>query len=115
MYGVCTAGRVLLTGSGEGVVAVSSVTSGLVVKVIQDHRGAPVTDITVAGRPVQVRGREGFENEKVQAAYKRSLLHSLKKLCGKPEYKKYMCEYVAYKNFETPKFLWYMRHFAIFF
>ena len=61
---MCAVGRVLLAGSGEGVVAASSVTSGLVVKVIQDHRGAPVTDLTVAGRPVQVR--EGL-NEKVQA------------------------------------------------
>ena len=44
----------MLSGSGEGVVAVSSVSSGLVVRVIQDHRGAPVTDLCVAVTPVQV-------------------------------------------------------------
>lgn len=48
-------GRVILTGSGEGVVAASSVASGLVVKVIHDHRGAPVTDLSVAATPAQVR------------------------------------------------------------
>ena len=41
-------------GSEEGMVAVSSVSSGLVVKVIQDHRGAPITDVCVASRPLQV-------------------------------------------------------------
>ena len=48
----------MLTGSREGVVAVSSVSSGLVVRVIQDHRGAPITDLCVARRPIQVRERE---------------------------------------------------------
>ena len=44
----------MLSGSGDGVIAVSSVSSGLVVRVVQDHRGAPITDLHVAGIPVKV-------------------------------------------------------------
>ena len=58
VYVLCSncvvAGRVLLTGSEEGMVAVSSVSSGLVLRMIQDHRGAPVTDLCVASRALQV-------------------------------------------------------------
>ena len=48
------AGSVLLSGSADGLLTVSSVSSGLVVRVIQDHRGAPITDLRVARKPVQV-------------------------------------------------------------
>lgn len=47
-------GCVLVSGSAEGLIAVSNVSCGLVVRVIQDHRGAPITDLSVAGKSVQV-------------------------------------------------------------
>lgn len=47
-------GHVLLSGCKDGLIAVSNVSSGLVVRVIQDHRGAPITDLSIARKPVQV-------------------------------------------------------------
>jgi len=47
-------GSVILSGCSGGVIAVSSPTSGLVVRVINDHRDAPITDLQVAARPIQV-------------------------------------------------------------
>lgn len=43
-----------MTGSEEGEVAVIRINSGKVLKTIQDHRGAPVTDLTVAIVPLKV-------------------------------------------------------------
>ena len=39
----------IISGSGDGLVAVSSPTTGMTVRVISDHRGAPITglDVTV--------------------------------------------------------------------
>jgi WD40 repeat protein len=51
-------GSMLLSGSGDGMLAVSSVSSGLVVRVIQDHHGAPITDLCVASNPVQLSSLE---------------------------------------------------------
>lgn len=47
-------GCVLLSGSAEGLIAVSNVSCGLVVRVVQDHRGAPITDLSVARETIQV-------------------------------------------------------------
>ena len=40
-------GRMILSGSSDGLVAVSSRTTGMTVRVINDHQGAPVTGVDV--------------------------------------------------------------------
>lgn len=56
-------GHVLLSGGADGVIAVSNVSCGLVVRVVQDHQGAPITDLSIASRPVQLSslGVEGVQ------------------------------------------------------
>ncbi|XP_046861047.1 WD repeat-containing protein 90-like [Xenia sp. Carnegie-2017] len=41
-------GRVFMSGSTDGVVAISSPATGLTVRLIQDHKGAPITDMDIA-------------------------------------------------------------------
>jgi len=45
-------GRMILSGGSDGLVAVSSRTTGMTVRVISDHQGAPVTGIDVQQSPV---------------------------------------------------------------
>ena len=40
-------GGMILSGGSDGVIAVSSPNSGMTVRVITDHRGAPITNIDV--------------------------------------------------------------------
>ncbi|XP_071943850.1 WD repeat-containing protein 90-like [Antedon mediterranea] len=40
-------GRVILSGGQDGLIAVSSPATGMTVRVINDHKGAPITDIKV--------------------------------------------------------------------
>ena len=48
-------GNVIMSGCSAGLVAVSNLSSGLVIRVITDHQGAPITDLQVAPKPIQVR------------------------------------------------------------
>ena len=45
-------GHVLISGASDGLVAISSPTTGMTMRVIHDHKGAPITDLQVA--PLQV-------------------------------------------------------------
>ncbi|XP_025111591.1 WD repeat-containing protein 90-like isoform X3 [Pomacea canaliculata] len=45
-------GSLILSGASDGLIAISSPTSGMTVRVISDHQGAPITDIDVA--PLQI-------------------------------------------------------------
>jgi len=45
-------GRMILSGGSGGLVAVSSRTTGMTVRVINDQQGAPVTSIDVQPLPV---------------------------------------------------------------
>lgn len=47
-------GSMILSACTGGMIAVSSPASGLVVRIINDHRDAPVTDLQVAPKPIQV-------------------------------------------------------------
>lgn len=40
-------GRMLLSGGSDGLIAISSPTTGMTVRVISDHKGAPITNIDV--------------------------------------------------------------------
>ncbi|XP_064636675.1 WD repeat-containing protein 90-like [Lineus longissimus] len=40
-----TDGRMILSGASDGLIAVSSTTTGMTVRVINDHKGAPITNI----------------------------------------------------------------------
>ena len=42
----------ILSGGSDGLVAVSSPTTGMTVRVISDHKGAPITGIDVTFTPV---------------------------------------------------------------
>ena len=46
--------NVLMSGCAAGLVAISNLKSGLVIRVISDHRGAPITDLQTAPKPIQV-------------------------------------------------------------
>ncbi|KAJ8037449.1 WD repeat-containing protein 90 [Holothuria leucospilota] len=43
-------GHVLISGSSDGIVAVSSPTTGITMRVISEHRGAPITDLHVSSK-----------------------------------------------------------------
>ena len=43
-----------MSGCSAGLVAISNLASGLVIRVITDHQGAPITDLQVAPKPIQV-------------------------------------------------------------
>lgn len=45
-------GRVFMSGGTDGVVAISSPATGLTVRLIQDHKGAPITDMDIAPEKV---------------------------------------------------------------
>jgi len=45
-------GRMILSGGSDGLVAVSSRTTGMTVRVINDQQGAPITGIDVQPAPV---------------------------------------------------------------
>ena len=47
-------GHVILSGCSNGVVAISNPSTGLVVRVITDHQGAPITDLHTSSKPVTV-------------------------------------------------------------
>ena len=47
-------GHVILSGCSNGVVAISNPSTGLVVRVITDHQGAPITDMHTSSKPVTV-------------------------------------------------------------
>ena len=47
-------GRVILSGCANGVITISNPSTGLVVRVITDHQGAPITDMHTSDRPVRV-------------------------------------------------------------
>ncbi len=51
----CTfTGRMILSGGSDGLVAVSSPTTGMTVRVISDHQGAPITCIDVTFQQVRM-------------------------------------------------------------
>jgi hypothetical protein len=43
-----------MSGGVDGVVAISSPATGLTVRLIQDHKGAPITDMDIAPEKVNV-------------------------------------------------------------
>ncbi|XP_070579992.1 WD repeat-containing protein 90-like isoform X2 [Ptychodera flava] len=43
-------GAVILSGSSDGLIAVSSPTTGMTIRVISDHKGAPITDMHVTSK-----------------------------------------------------------------
>lgn len=47
-------GHAILSGCSSGVVAISNPSTGLVVRVITDHQGAPICDMHVASKPIKV-------------------------------------------------------------
>ena len=49
-----TAGHVIISGCSDGMVAISNPYTGLVVRVVSDHQGAPITDLHTASKPVKV-------------------------------------------------------------
>ena len=48
-------GHVIISGCSDGLVAISNPNSGLVIRVITDHQGAPITDLHMSPKPIQVR------------------------------------------------------------
>ena len=56
MHGFITdSGHVIISGCAEGVVAISNPATGLVIRVISDHQGAPVTDLQASSNSLMVR------------------------------------------------------------
>lgn len=53
MKSLRVAGRMILSGGSDGLIAVSSPNTGMTVRVITDHRGAPITNINVPALQVQ--------------------------------------------------------------
>ena len=47
-------GHAILSGCSSGMVAISNPSTGLVVRVITDHQGAPINDIHLANKPIKV-------------------------------------------------------------
>ena len=41
----CFPGRVIISGAEDGLIAISSPTTGMTVRMLSDHKGAPITDI----------------------------------------------------------------------
>ena len=60
-------GRMIISGGSDGLIAVSSPTTGMTVRVINDHKGAPITNIDVTdagvGRPSTENCQILFSNE----------------------------------------------------
>ena len=53
------ADHVIMSGCAGGLVAISNLKSGLVIRLITDHKGAPITDLQAAPKPIQVSEHEG--------------------------------------------------------
>lgn len=49
----CITGTMILSGGSDGLIAVSSPTTGMTVRVISDHKGAPITNIDVTNKQVR--------------------------------------------------------------
>lgn len=47
----------IISGGSDGLIAVSSPTTGMTVRVISDHKGAPITNIDVTTRQVSPKVR----------------------------------------------------------
>ena len=45
-------GSMILSGGSDGLIAVSSPTTGVTARVIGDHKGAPITNIDVTNKQV---------------------------------------------------------------
>jgi len=45
---------VILSGDMDGLVAISNSSNGVVLCMINEHRGIPITDLSVANKPTQV-------------------------------------------------------------
>lgn len=43
-----------MSGCSGGLVAISNVSSGLVIRLVSDHQGAPITDLQVAPKLIQL-------------------------------------------------------------
>lgn len=46
-----------MSGGADGIVAISSPATGLTVRLIQDHKGAPITDMDIAPEKVNNEGK----------------------------------------------------------
>ena len=44
----------IISGGSDGLIAVSSPTTGMTVRVISDHKGAPITNIDVTNKQVSL-------------------------------------------------------------
>ena len=44
----------IISGGSDGLIAVSSPTTGMTVRVISDHKGAPITNIDVTNTQVEL-------------------------------------------------------------
>ena len=44
----------IISGGSDGLIAVSSPTTGMTVRVITDHKGAPITNIDVTNKEVNL-------------------------------------------------------------
>ena len=52
---VCFAGRVIISAGSDGLLAVSSPSTGLTLRVLNDHKGAAITDLHVSANKVTLR------------------------------------------------------------
>ena len=50
----------VISGCSAGLVAISNTSTGVVVRVISDHEGAPITDLHTARRPAKVGKERGW-------------------------------------------------------
>ena len=51
---LCCLGNVLISGCKHGQVAISNPHTGVVLHMIGEHKGSPITDLSVAKKPPQV-------------------------------------------------------------
>ena len=49
------AGRVIVSGGSDGLIAISSPATGMTVRMLNDHKGASITDIHVSLHRVSLR------------------------------------------------------------
>ena len=48
------AGRVIISGAEDGLLAISSPATGMTVRILNDHKGAPITDLHVSSHKVSI-------------------------------------------------------------
>ena len=48
------AGRVIISGAEDGLLAISSPATGMTVRMLNDHKGAPITDLHVSTHKVSI-------------------------------------------------------------